>query len=67
LDESRLLAQWPKTGAVLRKMFNVADKLIINWENFKAEFAENATLKNKAMLVPMMNVPWELCGETFAR
>jgi len=54
---------WPETGAVLRKMFNIVDKLINNWEDFNAEIAKNTTLENKAMLVPMMYMPWELCDE----
>jgi hypothetical protein len=32
LDESQLLAWWPKSSAVLRMMFQSADKLIKNWE-----------------------------------
>jgi len=28
---------------------------------------ENTTLENKAMLIPMMYVPWEPYDETFAR
>jgi len=70
LDKSRILTRWPKSGAanaVLRKMFNVADKLINNWEDFKAEFAKSTTLGHKAMLVSIMYVPWELCDDTFAR
>jgi len=58
-DESWLLSRWSKSGAVLHKFLNVADKLIKNWEDFTAEFAENtATLKNTAaaVLVPMMHV-----------
>jgi len=67
LDESWLLVRWTKSGAVLRKMFNAADKLINIWEAFDGEFTKNTTLENKAMLVPMMYAPWDLCDETFAR
>jgi len=42
---------------MLRMMFNSADKLMKNLEAFKNEFAENTTLENKAMLIPMMYVP----------
>jgi len=67
LDESQLLARWPKSSAVLRMMFNSADKLIKNWEAFKDKFAEKPTLKNKTMLIPIMYVSWELCDETLTR
>jgi len=46
-------------------MFNVAQNLIKNWDDFNAEFAESATLRNKAMLIPMMYLPWELCDDTY--
>jgi len=65
LDESRLLFRWPKSAQVLRKMFNVAENLIKNWDDFNAEFAGSATLRNKAMLIPMMYLPWELCDDTY--
>ena len=48
-------------------MFNSADKLSNHWEAYKDEFSQNTTLENKAMLILMMYVPWELCDETFAR
>jgi len=46
-------------------MFNVAENLIKNWDDFNAEFAESAILWNKAMLIPMMYLPWELCDDTY--
>jgi len=46
-------------------MFNVAENIIKSWDDFNAEFAESATLRNKAMLIPMMYLPWELCDETY--
>jgi len=48
-------------------MFNVADKLIKNWDDFKAEFAANATLESEDMLTPMMYVSCQLCDDTFVR
>jgi len=51
---------------VLRIIFNNADKLIKNLAAFKDEFCQSTTLKDKAMLIPMMYVPWELCEETFS-
>jgi len=54
LDENRLLVRWPKSVQILRKMFHVAENLIKNWDDFNAEFAGSVTLRNKAMLIPMM-------------
>jgi len=34
--------------------------------NSNAKFAKSTTFENKALLVPMMYVPWKLCDETFA-
>ena len=36
LDERRLLARWPKSAKVLRKMFNGVENLIKNWDDFNA-------------------------------
>jgi len=57
LDESQLLLRWPKSAQILRKMFNVTENLIKNWDDFNTEFAESAPLRNKAMLIPMMYLP----------
>ena len=46
-------------------MFNVAETLIKNWDDFNAEFAESATLRDKAMLIPTIYLPWELCDDTY--
>jgi len=54
LDESHLLLCWPKSAQILRKIFNVAENLIKNWDDFNTEFAESVTLRNKAMSIPMM-------------
>jgi len=48
LDESRLFSRWPKSAAVLCKMFTGADKLIKNCEEGKAKFSESKILENKA-------------------
>ena len=66
MDESRLLTRWPKSESVkvLRKMFNGVENLIKNWDNFNAEFKESTTLRDKTMLIPMMNLSWELCDDT---
>ena len=67
LDENRLLTRWPKSVKVLRKMFNGVENLIKSWDDFNAEFKESATLRDKTMLIPMMNLSWELCDDTYLK
>ena len=47
-------------------MVLTAENLVIAWDQVKAEFVNNKTLKNKNLLVAMMYEPWELCDDVFA-
>ena len=60
-----LLARWPESAKVLRKMSNGVENLIKNWDDFNAEFKESVTLRDKTMLIPMIYLPWDLCDDTY--
>jgi len=46
-------------------MILIAENLVFAWDQVKAEFADNKTLKDKNLLVAMMYEPWELCDDVF--
>ena len=46
-------------------MFNGVENLIKNWDDFNAEFKESVTLRDKAMLIPMIYLSWDLCDDTY--